>query len=243
MTDSCPEKVHCCIYLVAGVWQLIVRSRGILILHFYETIPLTRLCNNLPSWLQLLLNLFSNPLSLLMWYLLISVRSLLISQRNLPNRLSKCNEFSSTFYGLAVSTTFEFTAILAIHTAFSEIFQIFWCRLSSSVFFTTVFAAFWSAITSFLEFFCTVQAYYRFSSFATSSVVFLAVLTIYTTILKWPWFSVTIRLFSFLCATRNPACYRFLFAPFIGLDSYYTEIFRPLASRSRFSWISSVNCL
>ena len=133
---------------------------------------------------------------------------------------------SSTFYGLAVSITF--TAVLVFHRAFSAIFRIFWCGLSSSVF--------WSSIISFLEFLCTVQACCRFTS-SGNRVVSPAVLTIYTTVLKW--FSVTIRLFSFFCATQNVSCYRFSFAPFIWLDSCYIEIFRPWASRSRFTYISS----
>ena len=94
---------------------------------------MTRLCNNLPSCEQLLPNLVSNPLCLLMLYLPNSFRSLLISQRNLPSRLQSLVNLR-ILLGLKVSLSF--TAVLGTHTAFSAIFRIFSCGLSSSVFTT-----------------------------------------------------------------------------------------------------------
>ena len=70
-------------------------THGIAVLQFYDLTHLTRLCNNFPSYLQPLLNLLSNQLSLLMCCLPNSFRSLLISQRNPLNWLqSLVNLFS-----------------------------------------------------------------------------------------------------------------------------------------------------
>ena len=57
-------------------WLLIVCTHGIAVFQFYDLTPLVRLCNNLPSCLQFLLNLFSHQLSPLMGYLMNSVVNL-----------------------------------------------------------------------------------------------------------------------------------------------------------------------
>ena len=85
MTDSCPEEVQCCICRVTGHMEADCsfsfnrRSSRLL-----SDTSVTRLFNNLPSCLQILLNLLSNPPSLLMRH---PPNSVLISQRKHPNRL------------------------------------------------------------------------------------------------------------------------------------------------------------
>ena len=87
--------------MLLATWQLIACSHGIVVLLFCDPTPLTRLCNNPPSrGVQFLLNLLSNLLSLLMRYLPNSVRSLLISQRNLPNRLLSLGNLRMQFSSL-----------------------------------------------------------------------------------------------------------------------------------------------
>ena len=87
--------------MLLATWQLIACSHGIVVLLFCDPTPLTRLCNNPPSrGVQLLLNLLSNLPGLLMRYLPKSVRSLLISQRNLPNRLLSLGNLRMLFSSL-----------------------------------------------------------------------------------------------------------------------------------------------
>ena len=104
--------------VLLATWQLIVRSHGIVVFLFYDPAPLARLsqCNNPPSCLQLLFNLFSNPLSLLMWYLPNSVRTLLISKHNLLNEVISQGNLRMLFNSLRTRNFFYFTAVLAIWT-------------------------------------------------------------------------------------------------------------------------------
>ena len=68
MTDSCPKlkKFTATFALLLATWQLIVGSHGISVSLFYDPTTLTRPCDNPPSCLQRLLNLLSNPPTLLM---------------------------------------------------------------------------------------------------------------------------------------------------------------------------------
>ena len=199
-------------------WQLIVRSHRIVVLLFYDLTPPTRLSNNPPGCQQLLLNLAS----VLLWYPPNSVRSLVISERNRPNRLLSLGNLPMLFKNLqALSATFT------VVFGFSAISWSF-------VFFTTVFACSDQLITSLLEFFCIVQAWFPFTS-SGNRVVSSAVLTIYKTVQVVPS-----NYLSFLLLLRNSECrvLPLLLRPVIWLDSGFFEIFRLLASRSRFTCIS-----
>ena len=94
------KKFTAAFAMLLATWQLIVRSDGIIVLLFYDQTPLTRLYNHPLSCLQLLLNLLSSPPSLLMWYLPYSVRTLLISQHNLPNQLLSLGNLLMPFNSL-----------------------------------------------------------------------------------------------------------------------------------------------
>ena len=106
-----PKKFTVEFSVLLVTWLLIVCTHGIAVFQFYDLTPLVRLCNNLPSCLQFLLNLFSHQLSPLMRYLMNSFCSFVISQGNIPNRLlSVVNLFSilrtSSLYYLLSSSRY-----------------------------------------------------------------------------------------------------------------------------------------
>ena len=131
--------------MLLATWQLIACSHGIVVLLFCDPTPLTRLCNNPPSR-----GGTTSTQS--------SQQSTESSDAISPERCSQSSDQSTQPSQSASKSRKSPNAIqqstdspsllpsqqssLSGYTAFSAIFRIFRCGLSSSVFFTTVFAVF-----------------------------------------------------------------------------------------------------
>lgn len=219
MTDSCPEEVNCCICHVArhmaADCSFSWNRRSSLLRSDTSDTP-----EQQPSQLSATSSQ-SSECSDVISSEQCSQSCNQWTQSSQP--ASKSRESSNAIQESTDSVSTTFTAVFGFSA-------ISW----SFVFFTTVFACSDQLITSLLEFFCTVQPWFPFTSSA-NRVVSSAVLTIYITVLVIPS-----NYLSFLLLLRNSECRALplLLRPVIWLDSGFFGIFRLLASRSRLTCIS-----